>query len=517
MSRLFKQSIPVPVGGVSQVAPEVRGPGYADELVNGFPSSARGLGVRQGTETLATGLIAPVPHEIHQADLSPAEDERYTAYFDSNGVRVVNAQTGQAMFVGLHPSIGPFLGTGKFSSAPYGTDLYVVSRGFSKVQTTTSPAPAQSSTVLVRVHDGKPDALYKITLGGTEVSYQTPTDPDNTKRPAIGLVVNTGEDPENYVTVTPSNASVELQPGESTNVEFTLVRGTDFTGDVVLEVTYPSNTSVNFNQNPVPAGSSAFTASVNVGPSCPVGAYTINIVANSDGGLTTGSSAFITLNVVNPDVPPGDYVQVSQNSIPTINAGDQSAILLSVLRGGGFTGPVTLATSGFPAGITAALGTTTVDQGINNTGLSLTVGSGVSPGNYTGTVTATATGVDPYAEIVTFTVAAAPSGAHITLVAASAVGSTLEGGNVDFALTLTRGGGFFNDVTLAFVSNPGGFTVGFTDDVLTVSPLETSTTTLTTAPDPAAAYDTYAITIQATGTGIPTVLKTFYITVRPPA
>ena len=77
----------------------------------------------------------------------------------------------------------------------------------------------------------------------------------------------------------------------------------------------------------------------------------------------------------------------------SVEQGSSGSVTVSLTRGGGFTGPVTLAVTGLPAGITASVSPTQLSESQTSATVSATVAAAVAANTYTATITATAQGV----------------------------------------------------------------------------------------------------------------------------
>lgn len=385
---LFKQDIPVPVGGVSQLPPEIRGPGYADDLVNTFPASAKGLGVRKGTVALAS--TTPVDTDsIHEAEIKPAEDERYLAIIDTNGIRVVNANTGAVSSVTLDSGVSAFLAGGRFISAAVDGDLFVASRGYSRAELVGDLSPAQSNGALVTVESGRPSALYKITLDGVSVSVRTPDDPPPAiKRPAVGININVDGEPGVSLTVFAATAS--LLPSHSSFHNVTVFR-TNYTGTVTLSTSSSSGVNAVLASTSLASGVTETTLTISATSTADPGPHSIVVTASGSG--VTSSTFTIPVTVLDSGTgDPGDGTPtVGEFTIGPVSEsvdivqGTSLPITWFVSRDTGYTAAVAAGTVSPPAGITMSQG---------NDGLTpnmrvytyLGVDIAMTPGSYTFTM-----------------------------------------------------------------------------------------------------------------------------------
>ena len=138
-----------------------------------------------------------------------------------------------------------------------------------------------------------------------------------------------------------------------------------------------------------------------------------------------------------------------------VNSGSSTTSTVTVAGLGGFSGPVTFAASGLPAGATATFAPTTVTGSGTTT---MTIATLLSTPGGASTVTVTATsGTLVKTANVTLTVrgfALSASPATQTVVPGSTTGN--------YVVTLTMGGGFNSTVTFGAASLPAGATATFT-------------------------------------------------------
>jgi WD40 repeat protein len=188
----------------------------------------------------------------------------------------------------------------------------------------------------------------------------------------------------------------------------------------------------------------------------------------------------------------------------SIVAGATAPVAVTLTRGGGFTGAVTVTAAALPTGVTAS--TETIAAGATTATITLTAAaSAPTVSAIAGTVTGTGSGVTiaPQALAVTVTSAA---GASITLSAAS--GTVAAGSSGTVTVTLARTGGFTGDVVIGATSLPAGVTVANQ----TIAAAAT-TATLTIVATSAAAPATTNISITGTGTGVTITPKPYALTI----
>jgi len=108
----------------------------------------------------------------------------------------------------------------------------------------------------------------------------------------------------------------------------------------------------------------------------------------------------------------GAYSLAVTPGVLTLPQGGTGAVTVSLTRIGGFGGPVTLAVSGLPAGITTTITPTQLTGNVSSATIDVAVAATVAVGNHVAIVTATAQGVGQVTLAFTVSVTAAPLGLH---------------------------------------------------------------------------------------------------------
>ena len=119
----------------------------------------------------------------------------------------------------------------------------------------------------------------------------------------------------------------------------------------------------------------------------------------------TNNNPTIDLSVGNPSV--------------SIAAGASGSIGVSIARGGGFAGEVSVAVEGLPAGITASLAPATIAAGATTSTITFTVVASVTPNVYPLTLRASGAGVASKAAPIVVTVTGSAQNYSISLSAAT--------------------------------------------------------------------------------------------------
>ncbi|MCC6318255.1 MAG: hypothetical protein IT361_11245 [Gemmatimonadaceae bacterium] len=186
--------------------------------------------------------------------------------------------------------------------------------------------------------------------------------------------------------------------------------------------------------------------------------FALVLTGSACGGGDDGSSP--------PPIPQGFSVTLSATAL-SVPQGASGGITATIARTGNFTGVVNLSLESVPTGVAASFNPATITAATATTGLTVTVGSTVAPGNYTFTIRARANGLADQTAAVSLTVTQPPS---IRLINNPATATVIAGGNTAFTATVSRTN-FAGAVTLAVTGTPDGVTttVAQSGDVFTVT------------------------------------------------
>lgn len=232
--------------------------------------------------------------------------------------------------------------------------------------------------------------------------------------------------------------------------------------------------------------------------------------------LTTGA-LFLSLTVAacsggsdntGPGTPPPTPtigIALSAGSSTTAR-GASATSTVTLTRGGGYTGDVTLAASGAPAGVTVSFAPASLSGGTTSATATIAVGATAAPGTASITITASGSGVTSSTATYNLTI---PTPA-IALTAGSTALSVVQGASGTVPITITRSNGFADGVTLAVSGLPTGVTGTFAPATIAAG---ATTSTLTLAVAANAAAGTTPITITASGTGVTAQTATVNLTV----
>jgi hypothetical protein len=211
----------------------------------------------------------------------------------------------------------------------------------------------------------------------------------------------------------------------------------------------------------------------------------------------------------NPPPTPTPTVTLALGSASgSLTAGNATTVTATITRGGGFTGPVTIAATGAPAGVTVTAGT--IDAASTTQVVTITTTIGATAGVSTLSITGTASGVTITPASFALTINAAPApGASIAL---SAITATVAAGNSTTVMVdITRSNGFTGPVTIGATGAPAGVTVTGGTAVAT-----TNFQLVTIATTPGAAVGTVNITITGTAAGVTIAPASIALTVNAP-
>jgi hypothetical protein len=182
----------------------------------------------------------------------------------------------------------------------------------------------------------------------------------------------------------------------------------------------------------------------------------------------------------------------------TLGQSASATVPVAVTRSGGFTGAVSLALEGAPAGVSGAFDPAAVPADASSSTLTLGADGSTAPGTYTVTIRGHGQGVSDKTTSLSLTVTAAPAGTMSLAVAPAAV-SVAAGASGSATVTVSRAGGFAGPVTLGVAGAPAGVSATLAPAQL---PGGASTSTVAVSAGAGAMPGTYSLTIQASGDGV---------------
>lgn len=175
----------------------------------------------------------------------------------------------------------------------------------------------------------------------------------------------------------------------------------------------------------------------------------------------------------------------------------------------GFAGPISLALTGLPAGVTGSWSANPVAAGATSATLTLTAGATAAVGTAPLTVRASGSGVTDATTSVSLAVTPKPA-ITLTVTNPTPIPSLAVPTGAQVSIALTRIGGFTGTVTMSAEGLPSGWTASFSPASIT-----TGSGTLATITPPAnPARGSYPVTFRATATGVAAATGTATITVQ---
>lgn len=213
----------------------------------------------------------------------------------------------------------------------------------------------------------------------------------------------------------------------------------------------------------------------------PLLAFPATLLSLSCGGSGTSTQ---------PPPNPGTLVLTVPVPVATLSPGGTGSLVVVVIRGGGFAGPVNVSVTGLPAGVTGSFSPSPIDAASSTSTLALTASPTATVGTATVTVTASGTGVATQSATaqVIVTQPSITLGASALSVGAGASGVT--------TVTIGRSAGFTGSVSLTLQAPPAGITGTFN-----ASPTTQNTSSLTVAVASSVMPGNYPLVIRGTATG----------------
>lgn len=212
------------------------------------------------------------------------------------------------------------------------------------------------------------------------------------------------------------------------------------------------------------------------------------LAASCGGGTTDSTPPPGETPTIGVSVSPGAVVLQTGNSIP---------VTVTVSRGGGFAGTISLSLTNAPTGVTGTFAPQSVPAASTTATLTLVAAPTAAAGSYSLTVRASGTGVTDQTASLGLTVSAAPSGTYAMTVSPTLVALT-QGQSGQATVSIDRTGGYNGPVALSITGAPIGLTTSLTPP----SAAGTSSAVGLTAASNLAAGD-YPLTIVGTVAGLP--------------
>ncbi len=237
---------------------------------------------------------------------------------------------------------------------------------------TSIAAPGSgSSTMTMTVASTTATGTYPITVTGTGGG--------DTHTATVALTVTAKPTPNFSISASPTSVSV-VQGNNGTSTITTGVSG-GFSSAVALSASgQPTGVTVSFNPTSIPApGSGTSTMTMAVASSTTTGTYTITITGTG-GGLTHTTT--VALTVTAP--VSGNFTLSASPTSLTITRGSHGTTTITIHPSNGFTGKVTLSTTGQGSGVTTSF---SPNPATGTSTLTLTASSSATTGTRTVTIT----------------------------------------------------------------------------------------------------------------------------------
>lgn len=357
----------------------------------------------------------------------------------------------------------------------------------------TSPTLVGSGSATTLTFDVAASAVAgttAITLraSGTGVADATTTFTLTISAPAITLVAG-------------SSAASAAQ-GASATVPLTITRVGGFAAAVDLTAeNLPAGVTASFAPVSLAAGVTTSTLTLTAAANATAGTSSVTVRASGSG--VTSQTATVAFTITSSAIP--DFALTASPASITLTGGASGTSAIAIARSGGFTGNVTLALEGAPAGVTGTFAPNATNA--NASVLTIATTSATVAGTYNLVVRGTATGQADRTTAVSLTVSPVPA---ITVAVGSPTLSAAAGATAQSTVTVVRVGAFAGDVALTLENAPPGVTGAFTPSTLT-SGLTASTLALTVGAN--TAPGAYTLTVRASGTGVTSQTATIALTV----
>ena len=276
--------------------------------------------------------------------------------------------------------------------------------------------------------------------------------------------------------VAASPTSQTVSPGSPTTYGVTVTPTGGFGGSVSLSATgFPAGADATFSPNPTTGTS---TMSVTTSGSTPTGSYPITITGTS-GALAHNTT--VTLVVSQPD-----FSLSATPASSTVTEGASTSYSVKVTPQAGFTGTVSLDSSGLPSGAAASF---SPNPATGTSAMTVTTSASTPAGSYPVTITGTSGGLTHTASVQLVVQAPAPD---FTLSASPTSRTVTRGTSTTYAITVNKVNGFSGSVSLSVTGRPSRSTASFSPNPTT------SSSTLTLGTRGSTTRGTYTLTITGT-------------------
>lgn len=287
-------------------------------------------------------------------------------------------------------------------------------------------------------------------------------------------------------------ASGSMTAGSSSTFTVSIARTGSFTGAVDLSIEgLPTGVTATVTPAQLASGVSTATVNVTAAASAALATTTLTVRAKASGQADKTASFALTITAA---AATGAFTLSLAPTTLSIVAGANSTSTVTIARTGTFTGPVNLAISGLPAGVTATLSDATV-TGTSST-ITVSVAAGTAASSGTISITGTGTGVANQTVSLGVTTTVAATGSF-SLSLAPATLSIAAGASNTSTVTIARTAPFTGAVNLSVSGAPAGVTASLSSTSVTGT-----TATLTVAVAAGTAASTGTITVTGTAAGV---------------
>jgi subtilase family serine protease len=197
---------------------------------------------------------------------------------------------------------------------------------------------------------------------------------------------------------------------------------------------------------------------------------------------------------------PGYGLTASPTTVSVVPGGTATSTITSTVLNG-FDSAISFTATGQPAGVNVTLNPNSI-TGAGTSTMSITVGSSTAIGTYNIKVTGTSGGIT---EVVTVILTVTKPAAGYTISASPTSIGVARGSSGTSTITTTIVGSFDSAITLSATGYPTGVTVTFSPE--TIKAPGAGTSTMKVKVGKGVALGNHAITINATGAGIPRTVQ----------
>jgi uncharacterized membrane protein len=437
----------LPSGVTASFAPNPTSPSTTSSLLTLTVSSTASVGTTPLTITGTSGSLTATTTLSLIVTAPSFTISDYTNMALGQGASAIS-------YVSLNPQYG-FTGSVNLTvtGLPSG-----VTASFSPNPISTSTG---SSTLTLTASSTAALGQYNVTITGTSGSTTAST--------TVNVIVNAP-------TFGLSTSSLSVGQGASGTSYVYVNPQYGFSGSVHLAVTgLPSGVTASFATNPATSSSMiTLTAS----STAALGQYNATITGTS-GSLT--SSTTLTLSIYAPTFTLSDYSSVS------IGQGNSATSYVYLNPQYGFTGNVTLAVTGLPAGVTASFSPNPISTSTSSSVLTLTASSTAALGQYNVTITGTSGSTTASTSL---SVGVYVSSFTLSDYSSVSIG---QGGTATSYVYVNPQYGFAGNVTLAVAGLPSGVTGSFSP-----STISTGSSLLTLNASSTAALGQYTAIVTGT-------------------